>query len=162
MKALKWIDLHFEEFLLTVILIILSCLITVNVVLRYILGTGLAWSDAVCRYCLVYSTFLTIGHWVRRENGISVDFIVQIVPPVVSRAFAWIVRIFQLIFFALLFSASIRVFKSTYASGTVDGTMGFNMAYIYLACVIGFADALIRSIQVIILNLTKKSTGKEQ
>lgn len=162
MKALKWIDLHFEELLLTVILIILSCLITINVVLRYVLGTGLAWSDAVCRYCLVYSTFLTIGHWVRRENGIGVDFIVQIVPPAVRHVFAWIVRIFQLLFFALLLRASIRVLGSTYASGTVDGTMGFNMAYIYLACVIGFADALIRSIQVIVLNLMNKSTGKEQ
>ncbi|MGN8819203.1 TRAP transporter small permease [Oribacterium sp. HCP28S3_H8] len=153
MKALKWVDLHFEELVLTVFLIILSVLITVNVVLRYILGSGLTWSEAVCRYCLVYSTFFTIGHWIRRSSGISVDFVLQIVPHSVNSLFCWIVRVMQILFFGFLFISSIRVFCSVYASGTTDGTMGFNMAYIYLACVFGFLDALIRSIQVIILNL---------
>ena len=162
MKVLKWLDLHFEELFLTIILIILTCLITMNVILRYVLGTGIAWSEAICRYCLVYSTFFTIGHWIRRENGISVDFVVQIVPQAVRTAFAWIVRVLQVAFFALLFKASITVLKSAFASGTVDGTLGFNMAYIYLACVIGFADALFRSIQVIVLNLKGHAAGKEQ
>lgn len=96
MKGLKWLDLHFEEFLLTIFLIILSCLITINVVLRYIVGTGITWSEAICRYCLVYSTFLTIGHWIRRKSGISVDFIVQIVPVPVKKIFGWIVQLLQI------------------------------------------------------------------
>lgn len=153
MKALKWVDLHIEEAFLTILLIVLTTLITANVVLRYVFGSGLAWSEAVCRYCLVYSTFFTIGHWVRRENGIAVDYIVQIVPKSVAHILKWIVRVLLIVFFAILFKASISVLQATYAAGTVDGTMGFNMAYIYLACVIGFADALIRSVQVFILNL---------
>ncbi len=153
MKVLKWLDLHFEEFCLTVLLIILTVLITANVIFRYILGSGITWSEAVCRYCLVYSTFFTIGHWVRRSSGISVDFILQIVPKNVAVIMSWIVRVLQVIFFALLLKASISVLQATYQSGTVDGTMGFNMAYIYFACVIGFTNAFIRSIQVIILNL---------
>ncbi|HAE45374.1 MAG TPA: TRAP transporter small permease [Lachnospiraceae bacterium] len=153
MKALKWVDLHLEELCLTVLLLVLTCLVTVNVVLRYILGSGLTWSEAICRYCLVYSTFFTIAHWVRRGSGIAVDFVVQLVPKSVADIFGWIVRIIMIAFFAILFKSSISVLKSVYASGTTDGTLGFNMAYIYLACVIGFADALIRSIQVFILEL---------
>ncbi len=153
MKALKWVDLHFEELCLTVLLLVLTCLVTVNVVLRYILGSGLTWSEAICRYCLVYSTFFTIAHWVRRGSGIAVDFVVQLVPKSVANIFNWAVRIIMIVFFAVLFRSSINVLKNVYASGTTDGTLGFNMAYIYLACVIGFADALIRSIQVFVLEL---------
>ena len=153
MKALKWLDLHLEEACLTALLIVLTLLVTANVVLRYIFGTGLTWSEAICRYCLVYSTFFTIGHWVRRSNGISVDFILQLVPKNVAEVMKWIVRILQIAFFFVLFKSSISVLKGTYASGTVDGTLGFNMAYIYFACCIGFCDALIRSVQVFILSL---------
>ena len=93
MKALKWVDLHLEELCLTVLLLVLTCLVTVNVVLRYILGSGLTWSEAICRYCLVYSTFFTIAHWIRRGSGIAVDFVVQLVPKSVANIFNWIVRI---------------------------------------------------------------------
>lgn len=153
MKVLKWLDLHFEEACLTVFLIVLTVLVTMNVVLRYIFGTGLTWSEAICRYCLVYSTFLTIAHWVRRNSGICVDFVVQIVPKPVAAVLKWIVKVLQIVFFFLLFKSSISVLQATYASGTVDGTLGFNMAYIYFACCIGFCDALIRSIQVFVLEL---------
>lgn len=161
MRALKWLDLHFEEIFLTILLIVLTVLIMVNVILRYVLGSGLAWSEAICRYCLVYSTFFTIAHWIRRSNGISVDFIVQIVPKQAATILHSIVLVLQFIFFCMLFMASVRVLKATYASGTVDGSLGFNMAYIYFACVIGFLDALVRSIQVIILNVIHRSEPKE-
>ena len=153
MKVLRWLDLHLEEACLTVCLIVLTVLVTTNVVLRYIFGTGLTWSEAICRYCLVYSTFLTIAHWVRRNSGICVYFVIQIVPKQVASALKWIVKAVQIVFFFLLFKASISVLQTTYASGTVDGTLGFNMAYIYFACCIGFCDALIRSIQVFVLGL---------
>lgn len=153
MKVVKWLDLHLEEVCLTAFLIVLTVLVTANVVLRYIFGTGLTWSEAICRYCLVYSTFFTIGHWVRRNNGICVDFVMQIAPTQVTAIMKWIVKILQIVFFFLLFKSSVSVLKATYASGTVDGTLGFNMAYIYFACCIGFFDALIRSIQVTILDL---------
>ena len=103
MKVLKWLDLHFEEACLTVFLIALTVLVTMNVVLRYIFGTGLTWSEAICRYCLVYSTFLTIAHWVRRNSGICVDFILQIVPKQVAAVLKWIVKVLQIVFFFLLF-----------------------------------------------------------
>ncbi len=153
MKALKWLDLHFEEMFLTIFLIVLTSLMTVNVILRYVLGSGITWSEAICRYCLVYSTFFTIAHWVRRGSGICVDFVLQIAPKSIVDILHWLVYVLQIVFFGFLFISSLRVLSKTYATGTVDGTLGFNMAYIYLACCIGFCDATIRSIQVFILNL---------
>jgi len=153
MKALKWLDLHFEEMFLTILLIVLTSLMTVNVILRYVMGSGITWSEAICRYCLVYSTFFTIAHWVRRGNGICVDFVLQIAPKSIVDILRWLVYVLQIVFFGFLFISSLRVLSKTYATGTVDGTLGFNMAYIYLACCIGFCDATIRSIQVFILNL---------
>ena len=153
MSILKWLDDHFEEFFLTIFLIVLTCLVTANVVLRYILGSGITWSEAICRYCLVYSTFFSIAHWVRRSSGIAVDALVQILPSAVQNILHWIVRVIIIVFFAILFKSSIGVLKSVGASGTTDGTLGFSMTYIYFACCIGFLDALVRSIQVFIIDL---------
>ncbi len=162
MKALKWIDLHIEEVFLTIFLIALTCLIMANVILRYVFGSGLNWAEAMCRYCLVYSCFFSIAHWIRRCNGISVDALVNVLPEQVREVLSWIVQFFMIVFFGILLIASVRVMKDVSLSGMIDGTMGFSMSYIYFACCIGFFDALIRSIQVFVIRLTGKDRKEDQ
>lgn len=154
MKVLKWIDLHIEEAFLTVFLIALTCLIMANVILRYAFGSGLSWAEAVCRYCLVYSCFFSISHWVRRSSGICVDALVNVLPGGIQDILDWIVRFFMILFFGVLLIASVRVMNDVALSGMIDGTMGFSMRYIYFACCVGFFDAFVRSIQVLVLKLT--------
>lgn len=156
MKILKWIDLHIEEVFLTIFLILLTCLIMANVILRYVFGSGLNWAEAVCRYCLVYSCFFSIAHWVRRSSGICVDALVNILPTNVQDILDWIVRLVMVLFFGALLAASVKVMQDVALSGMIDGTMGFSMRYIYFACCIGFFDAFVRSIQVVILKLTDR------
>ena len=63
MGIIRWLDRHLEEVLLSIFLIILITLTSVNVVLRYIFNSGLTWSDEVCKYCLIFSGFISIGYW---------------------------------------------------------------------------------------------------
>jgi TRAP-type C4-dicarboxylate transport system permease small subunit len=158
MKALKWLDLHFEEVILAICLCVLTILTSVNVVLRYIFNTSLTWSDEICKDCLIYSCFFSIGWWIRRKNGIAVDALVQLFPLKVKSVLAWVVQFILIGFLVLAFRASVTVLRGVAASGQVSGTLQISMVYVYVTPAAGFGLALFRAIQVLVLEV-KKNRG---
>jgi TRAP-type C4-dicarboxylate transport system permease small subunit len=155
MKVLKWLDLHLEEVILIFCLCLLTVLTNVNVVLRYIFNTSLTWSDEICKSCLIYSCFFSIGWWIRRKNGIAVDALIQLLPPRIKSVFAWMVQFILIGFFILAFRASIAVLRGVAASGQVSGTLQISMVYIYVTPVAGFGLAIFRSVQILVLGFKK-------
>ncbi|MDR2738325.1 MAG: TRAP transporter small permease [Treponema sp.] len=160
MKALKWLDLHLEEVILTICLCALTVLTSVNVVLRYIFNTSLTWSDEICKDCLIYSCFFSIGWWIRRKNGIAVDALVQFLPLKIKSVFSWTVQFILIGFLILAFRASVTVLQGVAASDQVSGTLQISMVYVYITPAAGFGLALFRSVQVLILEFKKSRRGK--
>ena len=80
MKVLRWLDHHVEELFLSVFLLTLIILTSANVVLRYVFNSGLTWSDEICKYCLIFSGFISISCWIRHKSGICVDALAQVGP----------------------------------------------------------------------------------
>ncbi len=162
MKVLKWIDKHMEEAFLSVFLLTLIVLTSANVILRYVFNSGLTWSDEICKYCLIFSGFISIGYWVRNKNGICVDALVQVLPEGIRKGLNIITQILVLCFFIWMFRSSVNVIKSVAKSGQVSGTLQISMVYIYMAPVFGFGLAVLRMVQVIVLDLMKLKRGGNQ
>lgn len=157
MKVLKWLDQNLEEVLLAALLVVLTSLITLNVILRYALGSGITWSEEVCRYTLVFSCFISIPHWVRRGSGIAVDLVVQMAPEKVKKILRICTTTLTLLFFAFLFTASVSLFFSVAATGQRSGAITWlEMKWVYTAPIIGFGLAAIRGIQALGLLLIPK------
>ena len=56
MKILRWLDAHFEEVLLAILLIVIACVSLLQVVIgkvRFI--PALTWAEEFCRFCWVTS-----------------------------------------------------------------------------------------------------------
>ena len=45
MKVLRWLDAHFEEFILCVILCVIAIVMFIQIILRNVFSSSLAWSD---------------------------------------------------------------------------------------------------------------------
>lgn len=58
MKAIKWLDENFEEFIMIIFLILLTCIMMLQVVMRYFFHNPLSWAEEACRYSFVYSVML--------------------------------------------------------------------------------------------------------
>ena len=53
MKRLtEWLDKHFEETLLGIFLILITVIIFLQVVMRYVFSRALSWPEEFTRYCL--------------------------------------------------------------------------------------------------------------
>jgi TRAP-type C4-dicarboxylate transport system permease small subunit len=153
MKILKWLDLHLEEAILTVCLCVLTILTSVSVTLRYVFNSSLIWSEEICKWTLVYSTFFSIGWWIRRKNGICMDAFVQLLPQKLKLVLSAFIHIFLICFLVLAFNAAVKVNNIIIESEQISAALQVSMAWASIAPVAGFALALFRALQVVVLSL---------
>lgn len=52
----------------------------VQVVFRYLLGDSLIWAEEVCRYLIIWMTFLFVGAAFQRGEMVAVELLVRAVP----------------------------------------------------------------------------------
>ena len=159
MIVLKWLDEHFEEFVIVVCLIILSILTSLNVVLRYVFNSSLIWSEEACKLSLIISGFLSIGYCVKHGLMIKVDALVQVLNRRSQQLLQAITTVILLAFFCVASIAAFNVVKGTCLSGQVSAALRIPVFIIYLIPAFGFVLAVVRLIQRMILALLNLDTN---
>ena len=88
MKKLgKWLDENLEGTILMVLLAAFSCVMMLQVIMRYAFGNALSWAEEVCRYCFVYSAFLKCTLYGKERSGNPGGRTVPAFPESTSEAF---------------------------------------------------------------------------
>ena len=70
MKILKWLDEHFEEYILSGLLIVIAVVMMLQVIMRYVFNASLSWAEEASRYAFVWSALVSIGYSIK-ENSIT-------------------------------------------------------------------------------------------
>ena len=81
MKVLKWLDEHFEEALIAIIVCIIACLMMMQIILRTFFHSSLAWSDEACRYLFIWAGALGIPYATKKEAHLRMDILPNLVKP---------------------------------------------------------------------------------
>ena len=149
MSVWKFLDKKFELVVMAIFLAIFTVLMFTNVILRYLFGTSIVWGDELCRYCLVGSTFFSIPVWIRRRSGIRVDAVVSLLPKKVQKILDVLVYAVLIVFFTFLFIKGVSTYQNMAASGQASAAMHMPTKYLYLVVEIGFALAILRSVEVL-------------
>lgn len=123
------------EILIAVLLAVMSIVIFMQVVYRYIFRASLPWSEEFGRYILVYLTFLGASVAVKKNSHIGVEMIVKLLPRSLAKVIEWVANVISLAFFAILIVYGSKVVKITMTQ--LSPAMHVKMGYIYMAVVIG-------------------------
>lgn len=153
MRTVKWLDKHFEECLLVFFLVLISCVMMLQVFMRYVLNNSLTWPEEFCRYCYVWTAFMSLGYTIRQGNMLRVAVVMDLLPQVVRKIVALLVELVCLVFFAVFFFNSIDVVKAIGRMNQTSTAMGWPMNIVYLCTVIGFGLAALRTLQSIYMQL---------
>ena len=160
-KVLKFLDAHLEEYLIAFLLIALTLIMTLQIIMRYVFSNALSWPEELSRYCFVYITFLTLGYCVQRNSMLKLDVIQDILPAKVWSVLQVFVRIVTLIFFVLMFIYSLDLLASMRQTNRVSAALQIPYTFIYLSTVIGFALAVLRTVQALIVPIVRHFRKKE-
>lgn len=123
------------EIIIGILLAVMSIVIFMQVVFRYIVGSSLSWSEEFGRYLLVYLSFLGASVAVKRNSHIGIEFIVKLLPRSVAKVTEWVAKVLSLIFFLIMIVYGSKVVKVTMMQ--TSPAMHIKMGYIYSAIAIG-------------------------
>ncbi|QHZ48465.1 TRAP transporter small permease [Bacillus sp. NSP9.1] len=147
MKALRWLDKHFEEYLL----IFLSCftvvVIFIQVFMRYVLSSSLVWSEEIARYAFIWMIYIGVSYGVKKNKHLAVDAFAMLF----ERRGELIIGIIANSLF-LVFAVTVSYFGLeimmlvTRESAAIQLPLG----WVYAAPVVGLALTSIRIIQKLV------------
>lgn len=149
MRAIKWLDEHFEESILMFFLVLISCVMFLQVIMRYVFNNSLTWPEEFCRYCYVWTTFFSLAYAIRHGNMLRVAVVVDMFPQTVRKVVFILVNVVCLIVYLVFFFHAIGVVRSIGRIGQTSTAMELPMAAVYMCTVLGFGFAALRTAQAI-------------
>lgn len=161
MKVIKWLDEHFEEALLVVLLVLISCVQLAQVICRNVpFIDSLKWSEEFCRFCWIWTVFLSLPYTIRKGNMLRVSVLVETFPRILRSIFGVLVELIVTASMVLLGWHSITVVQGIVVSGETSPAMLWPMWIVYSVLLIGFFLGALRGVQQVVLHL--RHFGEEQ
>lgn len=153
---LKAIDDYLEETILLILLVLMTCIMGVQIVSRYVFQNSLTWSEELVRYMFVWSAFLGVPFCIKHGLSIKVDQFRNLFPIPLQKVLMYIDKIIIFLLFLVLFVYSFTVIKATYLSGQTSPAMQLPMWTVQISVTVSSLLSMIRSIQ----NLSHLVRGK--
>lgn len=158
---LKAIDDYLEETILIILLVIMTVVMGIQIVSRYVFQNSLTWSEELVRYMFVWSAFLGIPFCIKHGLSIKVDQFRNLFPIPLQKALLYIDKIIIFALFLVMFIYSCLVVKATYLSGQTSPAMQIPMWIVQVSVCVSSLLSMVRSIQNF-LNLLTGKTKVEQ
>ncbi len=154
MKVLKWLDEHFEETLLVLLLVLISCVEFIQVIVRNVsFIPALKWAEEFCRFCWIWSVFLSLPYTTRKASMLRVSVLLDIFPKAVRNGINIAVDLISSAVMLILAVNAVSVVNKIKLSGETSPAMLWPMWIIYSVMLIGFGLGVLRGLQQIILHV---------
>ena len=148
MKAIKWLDERFEETLLVILLVLISCVELVQVIIRNVpFIPALTWAEEFCRFCWIWSVFLSLPYTIKKASMLRVSVVVDALPNKVRSIFNIVVNLVVAATMFYLGVHSVSVVRAIRLSNETSPAMLWPMWIIYCIMLIGFFLGGLRGIQ---------------
>jgi len=138
---------RFETGSFILLLAVMTFVVFVQVLFRYVIHASLPWSEELSRYCMVYTVFIGVGAGLKAGTHTGVDAVVSFLPPKAKNVVVLIEKLVCFILSVIFFVLSLQVVIQLFASGQKSASLFIPIAFAYLAMPLGFAGGIIRSIQ---------------
>lgn len=156
MKALKWLDAHFEETLLILLLVMISSVELVQVIFRNLpFVPALTWAEEFCRFAWIWSVFFSLPYTIRKGSMLRVTVLLDALPERVRGGLNIAVDLITSAAMLLLGVHSVSVVRSILVSGETSPAMRWPMWIVYSVMLIGFFGGFLRGLQQVYLHIRR-------
>ena len=154
MKVLKWLDEHFEEALLVLLLVLISCVELIQVIYRNLpFVAALTWAEEFCRFCWIWSVFISLPYTIRKGSMLRVNALMDIFPQKLRSVINIAVDLITAASMLLLGVHSITVVGKIMQSGETSPAMRWPMWCIYSIMLLGFFLGTLRGLQQAVIHI---------
>ena len=136
---------------------VMTFLVIMNVILRYVFNSGLSWSEEACRFLFIWVTFM--GAMLANDSGfhgehMRLDFVVEMFHGIPRKIIELFAQLIVLMLLVTLFLGGIQVVKSTWPFLT--SALEIPKGAVYLIAPISFGYMILQTV-VRIVRIIKAS-----
>jgi len=153
-------DAHFEESLLVLLLVLITCVEMIQVTVRNIpFIPSLTWAEEFCRFCWIWSVFLSLPYTLKMSNMLRVSVLLDLFPQKTHNIINVVIDLINATVMFGLGVASIPLMQRIIRYGEFSPAMKWPMWFVYGILLIGFFLAAARAMQQAYFHL-KDLNGK--
>ncbi len=154
LAPLAWIDGHFEEAILILLLIAICIVELLQVIARNVpFMPTLTWAEEFCRFAWIATVFLSLPYTIRTVTTLRVTALIELMPWKAQNVFTFLVDVFTFVMLAVLSWGGAGVLESIVASEESSPAMMLPMWIMYVIVLAGFVLGAVRSLQMAVIHL---------
>ena len=158
MKVLKWLDANLEKYCCVVLMSIMTIIVFIQVIARYVFQNSLSWSEELARYIFIWLVYLGISYGCQMRKHIKIDAALLLFPKKMRK---YIVIVGDLFFLFFAIYVAYTGLGYSLKQTRVSSAMGIPFKYVYISTFFGFGLAAIRQIQTIAYRIRCIKNGEE-
>lgn len=147
LKILKCLNEHFEEYILSGLLVVIAAVMMLQVIMRYVFNASLSWAEEASRYAFVWSALVSIGYTIKENSILKVDTLVEALPSSLKNLLITLINFAVALFFGYLFVSSVPAVLRVISTGQRSPALNIHLGWIYSAAIAGFFLAAARAVQ---------------
>lgn len=154
-RIIHHLDEYIEVYLASAALVIFTVLVIAQVIMRYVLGTPLVWSEEIARFALVWFVWIAGSYAVKYLRHVKFNVLVDLIGrkiPVAQRAIRIFVFGLWLAFLLLMLVLSWQQVMQQVASGQVSAAARIPMSFVYFGLTLGMLLMSIRVAQHLVIS----------
>lgn len=144
---MKFILHNFEDIIAAIFISITTILVVINIIMRYILNSGLVWSEEVATGCFVWSVFIGAVAVFKRRGHVGVDLIVKRLPSALRKSVMTLMDIILVVLNGYMAYLAVLYIKTSYTKMTP--VLGVSSAYISSSVLIAFVLMTVYSVKFV-------------
>ena len=161
MKLLKLLDEKLEEYIMVIMVVVMTTLIMVQVIMRYVFNNSLAWTEEMARYLFLWSIWLGASYGVKTKGHVRLTVLTSRLSEKAQNIIGVIVYFIWLLFVIFLVVKGYELVGKLIVSGQTSTALHLPMWIAYASVPVGCTLMTIRMIQLGIETVKNRKAGKE-
>lgn len=148
-KIIHWLDEYLEITLCAALMSVMTLVIFIQVVMRYVFQNSLTWSEELARFCFIWLIYLGISYGCKIMKHIKIDAALKMFSPKMQPYIVISGELCVLVFaiYIVITGWELTLFQA--ALRKTSPALGLPLQYVNGAPVVGFFLAAVRTIQTI-------------
>ena len=163
MKTVRWLDEHLEEYMVVILTSIMTILLFLQVLFRFVLNLPLAWVEEISLYSMVWLCYFGCSLAIKKRDHLKMEIITNFLRPKAK-------KVFDLISLVLFFAFAVFVLyhvtlltADILQRGQVTAVLEIPKWIPYAGVPVAFLLMLIRMIQDFVRTISEmKELGQEE
>lgn len=147
MKTISWLNDNLEKYITSILFMLFSGLMILNVIMRFIFQKSMPWASEAVLTIFLWFVWFGISYAFKQRAHIRVTAVVSLLPEKIQKTLEFVVSIGILIFFIIIFKTGIELLGHFSVKGKTSLLLNYPMWVFYLSSPIGIVLSIFRIIQ---------------